>query len=252
MTVWALDLDGVLWTGRTAIPGSAEAVAHLRRRGHEVVFVTNNSFATIAEQETKLAEFGVDAIGAVVNSARAAASLIQADERVFVLGGPGITEAVADVGAEVVSDLGTEPESIEAVLVGLDWQLSYDRLRLASQAVLAGARFVGTNSDSSYPTESGLFPGAGALVAAVAAATGVEPVVAGKPEKPMAELVRSRYGGSGIMVGDRAETDGLFAQAMGYRFGLVLSGVTSETDLPTDPTADLVAVDLAQLVEQHG
>lgn len=252
MTVWALDLDGVLWTGKIPIPGSAEAVAELRRRGHEVVFVTNNSFATIADQEAKLAGFGVDAAGAVMNSAAAAASLIETGQRVFVLGGPGVVEATLAQGGIVIDDLSADPASVEAVLVGLDWHLSYHRLRMAVQAVLAGACFIATNTDSTYPTEAGLYPGAGALVAAVAAATGVRPAVAGKPEAPMAALVRAQYGHEGVMVGDRADTDGRFASQLGYQFALVLSGVTRPEDLPTDPPADITASDLAELVDALG
>lgn len=252
MKTWALDLDGVLWTGALAIPGSSAAVERLRNVGHEVVFVTNNSFSTIAEQEQKLAGFGIDATGRVLNSAQAGASLIEPGERVFVLGGAGIREAVSHRGADLVTDLDSAPGSIDAVLVGLDWELTYQRLSLAVQAVLAGARFVATNTDSTYPTERGLLPGAGALVGAVQAATGVVPVVAGKPEWPLADLVRVRYGTEGIMVGDRADTDGAFARTLGYQFGLVFSGVTRPGDLPVDPVPDVTAADLAELVDRFG
>lgn len=250
MTTWALDLDGVLWTGARAVPRSSVAVNRLRSAGHEVVFVTNNSFSTIGQQEQKLAGFGIDAAGRVLNSAQAGASLIDSGQRVFVLGGEGIREAVTERGAELVTDLNTAPASIDAVLVGLDWELSYQRLSLAVQAVLAGARFVATNTDSTYPTERGLLPGAGALVGAVRAATGVVPVVAGKPEAPLADLVRARYGPVGIMVGDRADTDGAFAKTLGYRFGLVFSGVTKPSDLPVDPAPDVTGADLAELVDR--
>ncbi|MDA3040119.1 MAG: HAD-IIA family hydrolase [Actinomycetota bacterium] len=250
MTTWALDLDGVLWTGAVGIPGSSKAVERLRAHGHEVVFVTNNSFSTIGEQEQKLAGFGIDAVGRVLNSALAGASLVDAGQRVFVLGGAGIREAVTLRGAIVITDLDTAPDSLDAVLVGLDWDLTYGRLSLAVQAVLAGARFVATNTDSTYPTERGLLPGAGALVGAVQAATGVVPTVAGKPEAPLADLVRARYGAVGIMVGDRADTDGAFAKTLGYEFGLVLSGVTRPADLPVDPTPDVIGTNLAELVDR--
>lgn len=243
MTTWALDLDGVLWTGRDPIPGSAAAVSQLLSLGHEVVFVTNNSFATVGEQEAKLAAMGIDAPGRFVSSAMAGATLVEAGERVVVLGGPGIVEAVTARGAKPV-----EEGPADAVVVGLDWDLSYARLRAATQAVDAGARFIATNIDPTYPTENGFYPGAGALVAAVAAATGRSPVVAGKPHEPLVDLVRARFGVDGIMVGDRPETDGAFAVAMGYRFALVLSGVVSAADLPVEPAPDLVEADLAAVV----
>lgn len=243
MAAWALDLDGVLWTGSKAIDGSALAVETLREAGHECVFVTNNSFSTIAEQEQKLKSFGIDASGCVVSSAMAAATLVQPGERVFVLGGGGVQEAVKAAGA-VVDTSGP----VDAVVVGLDWELSYPRLISAVQAVLDGARFIATNTDRTYPTEAGLYPGAGAIVAAVEAATGVSPMVAGKPHSVLAEVVHGMVGGDGTMVGDRPETDGQFATALGYRFGLVLSGVTTNADLPVLPSPDIVAPDLASLV----
>ncbi len=246
MSTWALDLDGVIWTGTDPIPGADEAVKLLRDQGRDVVFVTNNSFATIAEQERKLASFGIDATGVVITSAQAGASLVEPGERVFVLGGPGIREALSERGAEVVDVDGAV--HADAILVGLDWDLSYERLRAAVQAVLGGARFIATNTDPTYPTERGLFPGAGALVAAVAAATGLAPVVAGKPHAAQASLVRGRFGNDGVMVGDRPDTDGLFAVALGYEFGLVLSGVTQPGVVPLDPAPDHIAPDLLQLV----
>jgi HAD superfamily hydrolase (TIGR01450 family) len=240
---WVLDLDGVVWLGTQVIPGAAEAVDRLRAAGEQVLFVTNNSFATLSEQEEKLASFGIDAAGRVVTSAVVGASLVDAGERVVVLGGAGIVEAVRQRGATVVDG----PEA-DVVLVGLDRALSYDRLDRAARAVRSGARFVATNTDATYPTSDGLLPGGGAMVAAVAVAAGVEPLVAGKPHTPAADLVRARLGSTGVMVGDRPETDGRFARALGYRFGLVLSGVTRSGDLPVDPEPDLVAADLLGLV----
>jgi len=243
---WALDLDGVIWTGTEAIAGSADAVRRIRSAGASVVFVTNNSFSTLGEQEQKLGSFGIDAAGAVITSAQAGASLVEPGERVFVLGGPGVREALGEREAEVVTS-GT----IDVVIVGLDWDLSYPRLSTAVQAVLAGARFIATNTDPTYPTEKGLAPGAGAIVAAVSAATAQQPIVAGKPHEAQALMVRRVFGEDGIMVGDRPDTDGLFAAALGYDFALVLSGVTSSDHLPVVPPPDLVAANLAELVTTY-
>ena len=139
----------------------------------------------------------------------------------------------------------------DVVVVGLDRDLSYHRLSNAVLAINAGARFVATNTDTTFPHELGLLPGGGALVAAVQTATGIEPVIGGKPHKPMADLVKKRFGTQGIMVGDRPETDGLFASSLGYEFGLVLTGVTRQGDLPTEPPAGRVAPDLATMVAEH-
>jgi HAD superfamily hydrolase (TIGR01450 family) len=248
----AIDLDGVVWRADVPIPGAAEAVGRLRDAGVEVVYVTNNANPAVAEHEAKLASFGIDATGAVLSSPMAAASLLLAGERVLCAGGPGVVEAVRGAGAEPVSydeaDDGAPP--VDVVVVGFHQDFDYRKLRIASGAVREGARFIATNDDTTYPTATGLVPGNGAIVAGIAAAAGVRPTIAGKPHPPIADVVRARCGPVGLVVGDRADTDGRFAVAMGWRFGLVLSGVTAAADLPVDPPPDLVAVDLGALVEQ--
>jgi HAD superfamily hydrolase (TIGR01450 family) len=247
----ALDLDGVVWRAATPIPGSVDAIATLRSAGVPVVFVTNNAEPRVADHEAKLAAIGVPAAGAVLNSPIAAAGLLHPGERVLVAGGPGITEAVGRAGGVAVTyDEADAGAPVDAVVVGFDRRFDWERLRIASTAIRDGARFIATNADTTYPTESGLVPGAGSLVAAVAAAAGVEPTIAGKPHEPMARLLLERCGGDGIVIGDRADTDGALARACGWRFGLVLSGVTTAADLPVDPAPDVVAGDLAALVAQ--
>jgi HAD superfamily hydrolase (TIGR01450 family) len=241
---WVLDLDGVVWLAHEPIPGAARAVERLRAAGEQVVFCTNNSSAPEAEQEGKLAAAGVPARGAVITSAMAAAGLVAPGERVLVCAGPGVVEALERRGADPVRD-----GDADAVVVGFHLDFDYGRLAAAARAIDRGARFVATNDDPTYPTPAGPIPGGGAIVAAVARATGVEPVIAGKPHVPMAELVRGRLGDRGTVVGDRADTDGRFARALGYRFALVLSGVTGSEDLPVDPAPDVVASDLGALVD---
>jgi HAD superfamily hydrolase (TIGR01450 family) len=238
-----LDLDGVVWLGDQPIPGAAEAVGTLRARGERVLFATNNSFARLAEQEAKLERFGIPAHGDVLTSAMAAARLVEAGERALVCGGPGIAEALEGRGATPVRD-----GDADAVVVGFHRDFDYERLRVAVRAVQRGARLIATNDDATYPTPDGPIPGGGAIVAAVAYASGVRAVVAGKPHAPMADLVREVGGETGTVVGDRPETDGAFARTLGYRFALVLSGVTHETDLPVEPAPDTVAPSLAALV----
>src|SRR5690606_22816267 len=134
-----------------------------------------------------------------------------------------------------------------AVLVGLHFDFDYDRLRQAASAVRGGARLIGTNDDPTYPTPEGLLPGGGSLLAAVAVASEAEPTIAGTPHEPMAALVQARLGEDGTVVGDRPDTDGVLARALGFRFALVLSGSTPSAD-GADPAPDLVAADLASLV----
>jgi HAD superfamily hydrolase (TIGR01450 family) len=240
---WVLDLDGVIWLAEQPLPGAADAVARLRAAGERVLFVTNNSFSLVGDQEAKLERLGVPAHGDVVTSAMAGATLVEPGERVLVCGGPGISEAVAARGAEPVRD-----GRADVVMVGFHRDFDYERLRVASFAVRQGARLVATNDDATYPTPDGPIPGGGAIVAAVAYASGATPVVAGKPHKPMADLVRALVGEDGTVVGDRPDTDGAFAGALGYRFALVLTGVTHKDDLPVTPAPDVVSESLAALV----
>ncbi len=143
-----------------------------------------------------------------------------------------------------------DPGPVDAVVVGLHLDFDYRRLDVAARAARAGARLIATNDDTTYPGEHGLSPGAGSLLAAVVTASGVTPVIAGKPYAPMVSLVQAVAGQDGVAVGDRADTDGRFARALGYRFGLVLTGVTTASDLPVDPAPDHTAADLAALVDQ--
>ncbi len=235
------------------IPGAVAAISRIRGAGHEVLFVTNFSTLTRRESERRLEEIGIEARDRVITSAMAAASLVRPGERVLVCGGPGVIEAVEEQGAEVV---GSAPA--DAVVVGYHRDFDYDGMARAARAIHGGARLIATNSDPTYPTADGLLPGNGALVAAVATTGRVQPTVAGKPHTPVAELIRSRLGsqfGEGrqgpIVVGDLPATDGLLARRLGYRFALVLSGVTSEARVAeAEPSPDMVAADLAALVDR--
>ncbi len=239
---FALDLDGVIWLAETTIPGAAAAVARLREAGEPVVFVTNNSSQPLGEVEAKLARHGIPAEGDVLTSAMAAASLIEAGERVLVCAGPGVVEAIEGRSAVPIRE-----GAADAVLVGFHRDFDYERLRIAASAVRNGARLLATNDDATYPTPDGPIPGGGAILASIVTATGVSPIVAGKPNGPMADLVRARLGSDGVMVGDRPDTDGRFARVLGYRFALVHTGVTLANEV-VDPTPDVVAADLAALV----
>ena len=249
--LWLIDMDGVLWLSGRPIEGSADAVGRLRRGGNRLLFLTNNSSARVEETVEKMKELGIEAeADDVVTSAQAAASLVEADTRVLVCGGPGVEEAVRARGAEPVRD-----GAADAVIVGWHRDFDFDRLDAAYRAVAGGARLIGTNDDPTYPTPDGAVPGGGAILAAVATASGETPVVAGKPHQPMASLVAARVGGEvgeGVMVGDRPSTDGLMAKRLRLPFALVLSGVTGEDDLPVEPSPQVVAPDLDSLVGEDG
>src|SRR5262245_57266103 len=148
------DLDGVVWLARHAIPGAPDAIARLRATGRRVLFVTNNSYSLVADQEAALAAIGVPATGDVVTSAQAAAHLVEAGETVLVCGGPGLREAIVAHGGHAVSE-----GAADAVIVGFDRAFDYERLRIASEAVRNGARLLATNDDATYPTPEGPIPG---------------------------------------------------------------------------------------------
>jgi glycerol-1-phosphatase len=242
------DLDGVVWLAHEPIAGSPDAVAALRESGRRVLFVTNNSFALVADHEGALAEIGISAAGDVVSSSMAAAFLVEPGQRVLATGGPGVVEALTARGADVVVNRGRPIEGpIDAVVVGMHRDFDYDRLTVAADAARRGAVLIGTNADSTYPTPGGLLPGGGSILAAIATASGVQPTVAGKPEQPMADLVTSMLGLSdqaapledrALMVGDRPETDGLFARRLGCRFALVRTGVTAPGHTVEDVDVD--------------
>ena len=250
MGVWILDLDGVVWLAEDVIPGVPEAVARLREAGHRIVFPTNNSSRKVGDLVEKFEGMGIDVeADEIVTSAQAAASMLEPGSTALVCAGDGVREALDARGVKWIHE-----GEADAVVVGFHKEFDYGRLNAAYQAVRAGARLIGTNDDVTYPTPDGPIPGGGSLLAAVAAAAGVEADVAGKPYQPMADAVRERIGGAaddGMVVGDRPDTDGLIAKRLGLPFALVFTGVSTEDDEPFDPEPEKTAPDLATLVDQE-
>lgn len=229
------DLDGVVWLMHEPIVGSVEAVAALRNAGHRVLFVTNNSSATIVAQEEFLANIGIEASHDVCTSAHAAGMLLREGERVLVAAGLGVVESVLLAGAVIVgrTDDGRGDEKdvdVETVVVGYHNTFDYAGMTRAAAAVRRGARLIATNDDATYPTPAGLIPGGGSILAAIVTASGVQPIIAGKPHVPMGDYVRRVLQQGDLsqawMVGDRDLTDGAFARTLGCQFALVLSGVS--------------------------
>lgn len=246
------DLDGVIWLAHQPIPGSVRAIASLREAGLRVVFVTNNSFSTYDEQVAALASIGIPAEGDIVTSAMSAATAMKSGWRVLVCGSRGLIEEIGRVTKDVVVAY-QEPMAtgdFDAVVVGFHREFNYQVLTDALTAVRGGAVLIGSNDDPTYPTPNGPIPGGGSILAAIEKASGVTPIVTGKPYEPMALLVRDLCGDvlpeEMVMIGDRSDTDGGFAKTMGARFAMVLSGVMSFDE---SSGADIVAPDLAGVVE---
>jgi glycerol 3-phosphatase-2 len=247
---FAIDLDGVVWLAGAPIPGSADAVAELRRAGHPVVFVTNDPGRTRAQTAALLEEVGIEATAAdVVTSSAAVAEAISSElsgAAVYVIGPDALREELEAARLEVV-DANHRP--VDAVVVGGHSGFDYDELRAATTAVRAGAPLWATGRDATYPTPEGLVPGTGALVAAVETAAERRARVAGKPEPPMFEAAKRRLGGDRMaMVGDTLDADIGGGQGAGLSTILVLSGRTSQEDLERATIQpDLVLPDLAAL-----
>lgn len=238
------DLDGVVYLGDEAIPGSGDALGRFASCGWKIVFCTNNATRTPRESADKIhrvTSFPATA-DSVVTSALAVATLLDPGSSVFVLGGGGLEEAVRERGSRVSGRW----QEVDTVVVGLDPGLTYERLSSAVLAVGNGARFLASNHDPTYPTPEGLRPGAGALVAAVSHATGVQPVFAGKPHAPMRKLLASRTEGDTWIVGDRDDTDLAMGRAEGWFTAHVGTGVSPS---PTEPVTVSVR-DLAALADQ--
>lgn len=246
------DLDGVVWLSHEPIEGSVDAIERLRSTNRRVLFVTNNSSAPIADHEAALAAIGIDARGEVVSSAMAAAELVDRHERVLVVAGPGVHEAVTARGAVAVGPRAGDATRVDAVVVGFHRDFDYEAMRIATTAVQQGARLIGTNDDPTYPTPDGPIPGGGAILASIVTATGATPTIAGKPNAPMARAVAARLAwrtmqlSVALVVGDRPDTDGLFARTLGADFALVRSGVTAPGSR-VDVDASLDAADLAAI-----
>jgi HAD superfamily hydrolase (TIGR01450 family) len=222
----------------------------LRAAGYGLGFCTNNSHATIDDYLAKLADHGIPARpDELLTSALALGRLVEGGQVVLVCGGPGLAQAIAAAGGTVVDPDGDEP--VDVVAVGFTPQFDYRLMTRATRAVLAGARLVASNDDPIYPSSDGPAPGAGAILASIERATGAKAAIAGKPHPAMAALANERYRGGGVMVGDSLGTDGAFAAALGWPFGLVLSGNTTAEDVPTDQPPEWVAADLAALVDRH-
>ncbi len=239
------DLDGVVYLGEQAVAGAERSLAELDSAGYHLLFVTNNSMRSPSSTAARIREVvGYPARPSqVVGSAEASASMLIGSGPVLVLGGDGIRAALADVGVEETAD----PDRAVAVVVGLDLSINYQRLREAASAIRRGARFIATNTDTTFPTPGGLWPGAGSIVAAVAAAAGIEPEVAGKPHPPIRALIRGRLRAGDVwMVGDRPDTDLAMAEAEGWRSVLVLTGVVDDADSVAH-RPDLVLGSIAEL-----
>jgi 4-nitrophenyl phosphatase len=245
-----VDMDGVLYRGSELIPGTAEFITFLRRAGIAFVLATNNSTKTPQQFVDKLAGMGVriepdDILTSAQATAGHLAGIASPGARVFMVGQDGLRAALQEKGFDLVE------EEAEYVVAGMDFTICYERLAQATLQIRAGAQFIGTNPDKTFPSERGIVPGAGSLLAFLGAATGVDPEVIGKPGTAMMAQALARMGArpeASAVLGDRLETDILAGQRAGLATLLVLSGVTNRTLLAdSEIQPDLVFDDVAHL-----
>jgi 4-nitrophenyl phosphatase len=273
-----VDLDGVVYRGDDPVPGVAALLMERANRGDDVVYVTNNSMHYRADYVQRLTALGAPvAPDRIVSAPRATALYLREQHpevrRVLAVGAGGLDRELRDVGLEVVNsgfvaermakegiDGVAASGGAQAVVAGVDPQMTYLRIAAAADCVRAGALFIATNRDPVYPIEVGrLRPGAGSIVAAIEVASSVAPTTIGKPEPLLMEEAARAVGRDpreAIVVGDGILTDIAAARAVGARSVLMLTGVTTGAALEALPSSDRPtkvagdAKELAQVLEE--
>jgi len=237
ISVFILDMDGVLYLGKTPIKGAAETIRWLRKRGKRIVFSTNSSARTRRAQARKLARMGIAARESeIITSGFVAALYLRKRSpraKVYVVGEKGLRLELERAGLKLVPY--ERADEATHVVVGIDRKMNNKKLTSALRALLAGAKFIAANPDATYPTEDGLSPGAGAMIGALEGCSGKKPsVVLGKPSPRMIKIalgILHSKPSEAVIVGDRLDTDITAGKRAGVTTILVLSGVSKRRDI---------------------
>jgi len=245
-----IDLDGTIYQGKTQYPSGKRFIQRLQDAKIPYLFVTNNSTKNPIDVANNLTiNHGIPTSpNQVYTSAMATADYLSLhmplNTKIYVIGEIGLVEALTTAGFTIVTDA-----SANAVVVGLDRQVTYQKLEIATAAIQAGAKFIATNVDTNLPTEHGLMPGAGAIIAAVQTATQTDPLVIAKPESPIMTGALKRMAvkkADVIMVGDNYNTDILAGINNNIDTLLVYSGVSTPEQIKrvsTKPTHEVLSLD---------
>ncbi|WP_456395652.1 HAD-IIA family hydrolase [Thermococcus sp.] len=258
MTGIIFDMDGVLYRGNTPIEGAKQVIEFLKERKIPFLFLTNNSTRTALMYREKLRSMGIDVPEESIVTSGLATRLYMERHfnpgKIFVIGGRGLHEEMEHLnwGTVSVDDARRgDWREVEYVVTGLDTGLTYEKLKYAALAIRNGAVFIGTNPDTTYPSEEGIVPGAGSILAALRASTDREPLIIGKPHEPVWEIVREKLkAGEVWVVGDRLDTDIAFAKRIGARAVMVLTGVNSLRDVEkSEIEPDLILPSIKGLID---
>ena len=250
-----IDMDGVVWKADSPIGDLEATFNRIRERGLKFVFATNNSTKTSEQYVERLAKFGVDVKPwQVITSSQAAAHAVAQKfpkgTKVFMIGEDGIQMALKEKGFEIVST--ENASSAEVFVMGIDRGINFDKVAEATLLVRNGIPFYATNTDKTFPTPRGEIPGSGAWISIITTATGVEPIIAGKPYPFLMDLSLEKLGtkrGETLVVGDRLETDIAAGQGAGLACALVLSGVSTQEEADAwAPRVNVIEKDLASLI----
>lgn len=256
-SAFIFDMDGVLYRGQRGLPGVQECFTAIERRGAAYVLATNNSMASPEEYTARLAGMGIAAAADRIQTSGTATrdyllERLPHGAPVYVVGMPGLRHQIHDVGGFAVADPVEGGTDTAAVVVGLDQQFTYDKLKAAFFAIRGGAIFIATNIDSTLPTETGFVPGAGTVVAAIQTAVAQQPVVIGKPSPEILIQAARELGATPdqtVMIGDRLDTDILAGNRAGMLTAMVLTGVSSAEDIAdSEAKPDLVFPGLPELL----
>ncbi len=253
LKAWLIDMDGVLYHGKRPLPAATEFITTLQETGAPFLFLTNNATRTPAEYVQRLAEMDIHVTeDAIFTSALATARYVEKNHppprRVIVIGGNGIRRAMQEAGYEVVD----RAEGVTLVISAMDIDATYARMAEATLAIRAGATWVQTNPDPTFPSERGIVPGAGAIQAFLEAATEQKPLIIGKPEPGIFRQALDILGAAPeetVMLGDRLETDILGGHRAGLKTICVLTGIASRAQAEAyDPRPDWIIDDLTALL----
>jgi len=252
-----VDIDGVIVRGKSPIPGASEAIRELRAKGAKIIFVTNNSTRSRIEHANNLTNHGISVkADDIISTSYCAAKYAQENglKTAYIVGEEGLEDELDRVNIQIFNE---NVKRVDAVIVGMDRALTYNKLATAHRLITGGAKFIATNTDATYPIENGEAPGAGAMIAAIQVSVGRPPIILGKPNPFILNLALKEAHisvNNCAVIGDRPETDIAMANRGGCVGILVLTGISVSSnplDYSEDNRPTLIYKSLAELAIKY-